>query len=439
VRNAVCLVALVSVCALSGCSSGSGDSGPSASAAAPASASAHAGHASPGASLTAEGAAATPPSSPAEAAIRLESLLGQHSLLAADMMRARVRSDADLAQAANAALGKNTQAMGALLEPVIGKAGVSTFGEAWGEHITSLFDYARGLADDDKAVTGEAREEVVEYEEELADFFVEQSDGRLNHKAALAAVSEHVDHLLAGAEAYADGDVGKATDLYRTAYAHSFTLGDSLARALLPDEVGEELDTPSLRLRAALTQLLGEHVSLVVAAMRSAATGSDDFSALGDGVNANTLDLTAAIDALFGAEAAKAFQAQWADHVDGLVDYTRATVAKDPAAQEQVRQHLRGFEQSFATFLDGATEQRLGKPALAQVFVMHDRMLLAQIDAYAAKDFEQAHDLSYQTYDEMFTVSGQLATAIGSTVAKRLPTGGSQTGGGGAAGAVQGR
>jgi hypothetical protein len=68
---------------------------------------------------------------------------------------------------------------------------------------------------------------------------------------------------------------------------------------------------------------------------------------------------------------------------------------------------------------------------LAQVFVMHDRMLLAGIDAYAARDFKEAQQLSDQTYTEMFSVSGQLSDAIGKTLAGKLPTGGSQTGGGG--------
>ena len=51
------------------------------------------------------------PLPPADLALRLESLLGQHSMLAADMMRGRIRGNDDFAQAANSALGKNTDAM----------------------------------------------------------------------------------------------------------------------------------------------------------------------------------------------------------------------------------------------------------------------------------------------------------------------------------------
>jgi hypothetical protein len=386
---------------------------------------------SPGASST-----PTPPSSPAEAALRLESLIAQHSLLAADMMRARIRTDDDLAQAANAALGKNTEDMGTLLEPVIGADGVKQFEPLWSEHISMLFNYARGLGTEDVKVQKDSRKELLEYEESLARFFVAGSKGRLDRKSAIAAVREHVDHLLDGADAYAKGDRAESVQMYRDSYAHSFGLGEALARALLPDSVGHQLDKPDMRLRAALTKLLGEHVALVVATMRATVADTADQPSLADAVNGNTQDLAGAIDALFGAAAAKGFQEHWADHVDELMAYTRAVAEKDTEGQEQARRNLQGFEQTFATFLDGATEHRLGQPALAQAFVMHDRMLLAQIDAYDAKDYSQAHELGYQTYDEMFTVSGQLATAIGSTVARRLPTGGSATGGGGMAGHV---
>jgi hypothetical protein len=399
----------------------------------------HAAHAAQPAAVpsaaTGAGASAEP-GSPAEAALKLESLVGQHSILAADMMRARIRSDDDLAQAANAALGKNTTAMGDLLEPVIGAEGVKQFEPLWSQHISLLFNYARGLGTKDTKVQKDSRAELISYEETLAKFFVAGSKGRLDKKAALTAVREHVDHLLDGADAYAKGDREESVQLYRDSYAHSFGLGEALARALLPASVGKQLDKPANRLRAALTRLLGEHVALVVATMRATVADTADQPSLADAVNANTQDLAGAIDALFGAAAAKGFQDQWADHCDELMAYAAGVADKDPTAREAARKDLQRFEQTFATFLDDATEHRLGQPALAQAYVMHDRMLTAQIDSYGAKDYTQAHDLGYQTYDEMFTVSGQLSDAIGSTVAKKLPTGGSATGGGGMAGHV---
>ena len=299
--------------------------------------------------------------SPTEAAIKLESLLGEHAILVADVMRARLRSDDDLATVADAAVGENTKNLGAVLQPVFGPDETADFAKLWSAHVQMLFDYARGLS------TGDVK------------------------------------------------------------------LQRSSRKKLLPVKVGKKLDTPDLQLRSTLTKVLGEHVALVIAAMRAAAGDPKDFAAMGNAVNGNTLDLTKAIDGLFGPKAAAGFQQYWANHVDELMAYTSATVKNDADAKEASRRKLRQFESTFSTFLNTATENRLGRKALAQAFVMHDRELLADIDAYTDKDYTQAHDLAEHTYSDMYSVAGQLASAIGATLAGDLPKGGSQTGGGGMA------
>ena len=58
---------------------------------------------------------AAAPDTAADRAIRLQALLGQHMVLAADVMRSRIRGDDDFAQAANAALTRNTDGMSELV------------------------------------------------------------------------------------------------------------------------------------------------------------------------------------------------------------------------------------------------------------------------------------------------------------------------------------
>src|SRR5947207_9471427 len=57
------------------------------------------------------GNVAAAPLPPPDLALRLESLLGEHSVLAADLMRGRIRGEQDFGQTAIAALGQNTDAM----------------------------------------------------------------------------------------------------------------------------------------------------------------------------------------------------------------------------------------------------------------------------------------------------------------------------------------
>jgi hypothetical protein len=376
---------------------------------------------------------AAPASTPAERALRLQALLGQHSVLAADFMNGRIRGDVDFAQAADAALGRNTDAMTQLVGELFGAATGKKFGELWAEHIVELFTYARGLADEDQAVRAEARKELIEYEEDLASFFAGASHGRLTTAAANSAMGMHVNHLLMQADAFAAGDYETAGRIYRESYEHTYDLGAVIAAALLAPKEAAALQTPVWRLRSQLGKLLAEHVVLVQDATRAAITNTPDFTAAGDIVNANTRDLAAAVDSLFGAPAAKQFQSMWAYHVEQLMAYSSATAAKDAARQNQARTNLHGFEQQMAAFLETATGKRLGSGALAAALLAHDGMLMRHADSFAAKDYGTAHQIAYETYNHMYELARQLSTAFGSTVASRLPVGGPQTGYGGMA------
>jgi hypothetical protein len=75
---------------------------------------------------------------------------------------------------------------------------------------------------------------------------------------------------------------------------------------------------------------------------------------------------------------------------------------------------------------------------LADAFVMHEQMLMQQINEYAAADYVAAHQVSYEAYQHMFALADQAATAIGETVAAGSPEGGAETGGGGMATAIAG-
>jgi len=403
---------------------------------------AHAGHGGHDMSVIADRAdAAAPAAAPAasEQALRLQALLGQHSILAADFMRGRIRGDEDFAQAADAALGKNTDAMNRLIGGLFGEAAAKRFAQLWAEHVVELFTYARGLADQDDAVRAGAREKLIQDEKDLASFFVGASAGRLTTDAANGAMAMHVDQLLTQADAYAAGDYPKANRLHREAYQHTYDLGATVAGALLPPKDAAALQAPTWRLRSQLGKLLAEHVVLVEDVTRAAATDSPDFPAAGQLVNGNTRDLATAMDSLFGTAAAKDFQTLWANHVDQLVAYAAAATAQDSARRDQARANLRDFESKMATFLEKATGKRLTSAALATALLSHDQMLLRHADAFAAKDFGTAHDIAYETYEHMFELARQLADAFGATVASRLPVGGAQTGHGGLADVVERR
>jgi hypothetical protein len=410
----------------------------SSSAAPSPSSSAH-GHASGKTGATTAAVSTASDAGPA-AGCRLQALLAQHTVLAADMMRARVRRDPDFAQAAEAALTRNTQALSTLVGSLFGADAAAAFATRWSGHVANLFDYAEARRAKDAAGLERSRAQLVKAEQELASFFAGASKGRLTPAAAVEGVKMHVDQLLAQADAYASGDYAAAAVAYTKGYEHAFMLGGALAQALLPAEDAAALGKPGWQLRVNMTQLLGEHVALVVAAMRAASgPATADFQSIGNALNRNTQSLSGAVGTLFGAPAASTFQSLWADHVDALMTVTAGAARDDNAAQQDGRRRLKAFEPALATFLAGATQSRLGADALAHAYAEHDAMLLGEIEAYQAKDYTKAHDLGYQAYDEMFDLAGQLSHAIELTLAKKLPKGGSKTGAGGMAAVVGGR
>jgi len=396
-------------------------------------ASAAVGHGSAASDQHATSAQAQPDASAEDAALRLQALLGHHSIVAAEMMRGRIRGDEDFALSANAALGKNTDAMSDMVKSLLGESAASRFATLWTGHVTALFDYSLGLARRDGEARTDAQAKLASFENDLAGFFAEGAQGRLPADAANAAVQAHVHHLLQQADAYATGDYATANKLFREGYSHTFGLGKVLAVAILGPEKTAGLETPAWRLRSELTRLLGEHVVLAVAATRAGVLNAPDFAAAADAVNANTADLAGAIDALFGPEPAKSFMALWADHLEQVMAYTAAIVAQDKPRRDDARAKLDGFEDRFAAFLATATDSRIPTSQLAEALAMHDERLIQQIEAFAAKDYVTAHDTAYSTYEHMRELASQLANAFGEAMADRLPSGAPDTGFGGMA------
>jgi hypothetical protein len=377
-----------------------------------------------------------------ELRVQLEQLLGQHAILTVRLTRARLRGDADLAQSADAALSKNAADIAALIAAVYGAEAGETFEQAWFNHVTYLFNYARGVADDAAAVTSEARSQLDAYVIDLSDYLAEATNGEVSAEAVGEKLRMHVDQLLEQVDAYAAEDYERAFQLERESYAHMFPLGKALAAGIVTGEGGQlpkEFGSPSTELQSQLGMKFGEHAELAVDAMRSGISGLADFPAAAGALDQNTRELTAIVESVFGAEGARAFQALWADHIDAFVEYTQALAKQDEAAQDAAKSRLTQFNDHFARFLSTSTQGRLGTATLADAFVMHEDMLLQQINAYAEADYSTAYEVSYEAYQHMFALAEQAATAIGETVTAKGPKRGPNTGGGGMAATIAGR
>ena len=251
-------------------------------------------------------------------ALQLEALLGQHSVLVADMMRSRIRNDEDFAQAASTAVTRNTDDLTAVVKAMFGDQAATAFRGTWTDHVTAFFNYARGLATGDTAARDDARAQLVKFEIGLGDFFSAASQGRLPADAAQSALTTHVDHLLRQADAYAARDYAASAEHYRTAYSHAFGIGQALATTLLPPDQAAPLSQPSWRLRSELDRLLGEHIALAVATLRP---GRRRARTSPPPRRASTRTPTTSRPRWArssGPPAGEQFMTLWADHIDAL-------------------------------------------------------------------------------------------------------------------------
>jgi hypothetical protein len=384
---------------------------------------------------------AVEPPGAVELRAQLEQLLGQHAILTVRLTRARLRGDEDLAQSADEALSRNAADLAGSIGAVYGAEAAEAFEQLWFNHITYVFNYARGVADDDAAVMSEARGQLDGYVADLSGFLDEATDQAMPAEVVADELRIHVDLLLEQVDAYAAEDYERAFQLERETYAHMFPLGKALAAGIVTGEGGElpaDFDSPARELQSQLGMRFGEHAELAVDAMRSGISNYPDFPVAAATLDQNTGEITAVIESVFGAASARSFQALWSDHIDAFVAYTQALAQQDEAAQDAAEVRLTEFNSEFANFLSTSTDGRLGTAALADAFVMHEEMLLRQINEYAAADYVTAHQVSYAAYQHMFALADQAATAIGETVAAGSPQGGAQTGDGGMATAIAG-
>ena len=246
------------------------------------------------------GTAPAAPESPADAALRLEALFGQHAILAADLMRGRLRNDEDFAQsgergrrpehrragpAGRRTLRRPARAPGSATCGWTTSRRCSTTPAAWPPRTTpsarrpgpSWSARERPRRPLRHRVTGQA------------------GPGRRPCRGAGPRRSPHpAGRRLRGARLRRGQHrvpPGLPADLRPRPPA-----GDH------PPAAGQsaELDAPSWRLRSELTRLLVEHVGLALSALRAGATRSPDFPAAVTALNGNTSDVTAAVDSLFG-------------------------------------------------------------------------------------------------------------------------------------------
>jgi len=376
------------------------------------------------------GAPAASPARPKELAAALEQYFAVHTLLAVRQARSVLTSNGAYRQAADHELEEYTEELSEIVAGAYGDAQGDRFKEVWERTTADAGSYAGAVAAKDDAARQKARQALLADADAYGSWLATASDGRAAAGDGAAQLKTHVQQLMDHADAYGAQDYQRAYRVERDAYEHMFAAGTALARAGVAPKAAAALDTPVEKLRAAFAMLLGEHMQLIIDAQRATFAGAPEFEAAADQVNANTDALTKGMGAIVGSKKAAEFQSAWAEHVEGLLDYSTALASHDDAERAVVREKMRGYGARLALYLSDIVRNELPLEPITEALGAHDQHLVDQIDAYAAKRFDEAQEKEVAGYGQMLGVANTLVGAIQRTVKPQLPVGGSQTGGG---------
>jgi len=353
----------------------------------------------------------------ADLRVTLDSLLGEHALLAIAATQKGLDGDNDF-EAAAAALDANSVEVSEAIGSVYGDEAAKQFLDGpslWRDHIGFFVDYTVGLAKKDKAAQQAAVDNLTGYSGAFSGFLAGATG--LPQQALQDGIQMHIGQLKGQLDAYAAGNYDEAYGFARDAFTHMVMTGDTLAGAIQeqsPDTFPLEPATMSAAdLRVTLDRLLGEHAILAMLATQKGLSGDADFEAIAGALDQNGVELSQAIGSVYGDEAADTFlngPSLWRDHIKFFVDYTVALAKKDKAGQQEAVDNLTGYTGAFSGFLAQATG--LPQAALQEGVTQHVMQLKGQLDAYAAGNYDEAYRLFREAYRHMVMTGDTLAGAI---------------------------
>jgi hypothetical protein len=170
--------------------------------------------------------------------------------------------------------------------------------------------------------------------------------------------------------------------------------------------------TKAAGLRAALNNLLQEHVYLAAAATGAALDGREaEFKAAAGALDQNSVAISKAIGSVYGMDAERAFLPLWRRHIGFAVDYTVGVASSDKTKADKAVSDLIGYTEDFGAFLASANPN-LPKNVVAGLVKHHVVTLKDVIDAQASKDPAKAYMALRAAAGHMSMIADPLAEAI---------------------------
>lgn len=129
---------------------------------------------------------------------------------------------------ANSELDDNTNDLAASIGSVFGENAENAFDEIWTDHIGFFANYATGLRENDQDMMLEAREDLAQYQQDIAAFFTSALP-MIKKETVINGSGEHAALFFDSMDAWDEGDYEEAYDLQTEAAMQIQGIADLLA------------------------------------------------------------------------------------------------------------------------------------------------------------------------------------------------------------------
>jgi hypothetical protein len=212
--------------------------------------------------------------------------------------------------------------------------------------------------------------------------------------------------VLAGAVACTHGTSSRSGSPVATSAAGH----DAMGMPVTTTTLGTATKASPQQLGAQFDQLLGRHALLAVRLMRSVVMAAPDFrQAAVASLQDNTGALSQLVGSAYGSAQGQRYQQLWQRRSDDLFAYANGVASDDASAKQTAQAALMSDANDYGSWLAEASKGQVRASDAGAGARMSVQELMQQLDAYAARDYNQAYQIERSAYEHLFTAGATLA------------------------------
>ena len=352
----------------------------------------------------------------------LDTLLGEHVALLAELGAASAQGRAVGVDAASSRLlGKNASDLATAFGTIYPDQQAG-FLALWKKHITFFQSYATAAAKNDGAGKKKASDQLTSYAASFA-AFLNGANSALPKDAVQSLFAQHAKGVLDVMDAEVAKDYAKADAALVGAYTHMDMIAKALAVAIRtqhPEKLAGDPSSKPADLRSSLDSTLQAHsVLLYNLGAAILAKNSARAAAAVDELNTNANEVATILGNQYGGSAQGDLFTLWKKQILVYESYARAVAAKDATAEATYRDDLDAAADNVGKAITKLSPAA-GTPdaSISDFMKLHVLSIKEVIDQLALNRDDNADDALLRAIQHM----DDMAAAIADAIAKQFPT-----------------